>query len=108
MNGNKLPPLKLKQMVLNSVAEKKQIQNKQKTKKDLLDYNDTIFQLNKKYQKQLPEKKEKPFRLSLNEIAKKLLDKEQLIDFNNKFPHLSASRPSTASCQLMAKSLSSI
>ena len=85
MNENKLPTLKFKQMVLNSVAEKKKIQNKQKTKKDLLDYNDTIFQLNKKYQK--PE----PFQLSLNEIAKKLLNKEQLIDFNNKFPQLSTS-----------------
>ena len=57
-----------------------------KTDKDkvLEDYNNKIFQLNRKYYKPPP-----PKPLSLNDIAIKILNQEQLQEFKSKYPKLS-------------------
>ncbi len=56
-----------------------------KTDKDkvLEDYNNKIFQLNRKYYKPPP-----PKPLSLNDIAIKFLNDEQLLEFKSKYPKL--------------------
>ena len=52
------------------------------SKKDLSDYTQKVFELNRKYYKP----KLKP--ISLSDIALQLLDDKQLIEFKSKYPKL--------------------
>ena len=52
------------------------------SKKDLSDYTQKVFELNRKYYKP----KLKP--ISLSDIALQLLDDQQLIEFKSKYPKL--------------------
>jgi hypothetical protein len=82
----RLPPLETKP-VKNQFRDRigKEIQPYKKNKDiSLLEYNDRIFQLNRKYYKPPP-----PKPLSLNDIAIKILNDEQLLEFKSKYPKLS-------------------
>ena len=57
--------------------------NKTEKNTSLIDYNDRIFQLNRKYYKPPP-----PKPMSLSDIALQLLDKKQFIEFRKMYPKL--------------------
>ncbi len=79
----RLPPLDIKPKFRDRVS--KEIQPYKKSKDiNLLEYNDKIFQLNKKFYKPPPAKP-----LSLNDIAIKILNEQQLKEFKSKYPKLS-------------------